>query len=240
MAELAAGPDSVRLAAAQLSDDERNRADAFTRDSDRRRYVLARARLRQLLAEQLGIAPREVEFVYGRCGKPRLSSRHGHTPLTFNVSRCGDLAALAVAVARPIGVDIEAIRLLPDADGIADIAFSRRERSEFRALDPQDRPLGFFNCWTRKEAFVKALGDGLRHPLHAFDVSLTPGQPAIVRRVGRAHGNRTGWELRAFTPAPGFVGAIAIPAVALRAAATPPLPNVLVQCDREPVGVFAS
>jgi 4'-phosphopantetheinyl transferase len=93
----------------------------------------------------------------------------------------------------------------------ADIAarfFSRRENAAYQALDPRDKPIAFFNCWTRKEAFIKALGDGLYHPLDRFDVSLAPGEPARILRVDDTPGEACGWRLESFCPAPGFVAAV--------------------------------
>jgi phosphopantetheinyl transferase len=86
--------------------------------------------------------------------------------------------------------------------------FSRRENAAYQALDPRDKPIAFFNCWTRKEAFIKALGDGLYHPLDRFDVSLAPGEPARILRVDDTPGEACGWRLESFCPAPGFVAAV--------------------------------
>jgi len=88
--------------------------------------------------------------------------------------------------------------------------FSRNELEAYRALDAQDKELGFFHCWTRKEAFIKALGDGLRYSLDGFDVSLSPREPARILRVGNLGGNDSGWCLRSFIPTPGYVAAIVI------------------------------
>jgi len=109
-----------------------------------------------------------------------------------------------------VGVDIEEIRELSDADDIAMRFFSRRERAAYMRLPVRDRPQGFFNCWTRKEAFIKALGEGLSHPLQSFDVSFVPGRPARILRVGRVAASRCGWTLRSFVPGPGLVGAVAL------------------------------
>ena len=106
--------------------------------------------------------------------------------------------------------EVEAVRAVPHADTIAAHLFSDRENAAYRALDPRDRPLGFFHCWTRKEAFVKALGDGLFHPLDRFDVSLAPGEPAAILRVEDTPGDRCGWRLESLSPAPGFVGAVVV------------------------------
>ena len=107
-----------------------------------------------------------------------------------------------------IGVDIERVRTIRDTDDIAAHFFSRRENETYRALDRRDQLVGFFNCWTRKEAFVKALGDGVHHPLDSFEVSLAPGEPARILRVGPAPGGACGWLLRSFIPVPGFIGAV--------------------------------
>lgn len=202
------GPEAVRASAALLSDAERLRARRFAFDRDRRRFTVARAWLRRLLSARLGVRPQTVELVYGANGKPALARRFADSDLRFNVSHSDDVAVYAFAPRREIGVDVEAIRVIRDADDIAARFFSRRENEAYLALDPRDRPQGFFNCWTRKEAFIKALGDGLYHPLDRFDVSLTPGEPAKILRVESTPGNHCGWCMESFSPAPGFVAAI--------------------------------
>jgi 4'-phosphopantetheinyl transferase len=201
--------DTVR-AAAVLSRDERRRADRFARERDRRRFIVSRAQLRELLGARLRVPPEHVEFVYGPAGKPALATRFGGTGLRFNVSHCDGIAAFAFTIGRDIGIDIEAVRALPDADAVASLVFSPEEQATYRALEVRDRPLGFFNCWTRKEAFVKAIGDGLRYPLDRFEVSLTPGEPPRLLRIDSTPGSRTGWRLHAFVPAPGLIGAVAV------------------------------
>jgi 4'-phosphopantetheinyl transferase len=201
-------PDIVGVLEASLSDAERMRASRFVYNRDRRRFIVARAWLRELLSEHLSVQPDEVELVYGRCGKPALSRCFADAALSFNVSHSEDVAVYAFSRGREIGVDVEAVREIRDADDIAARFFSRRENWAYRALDPRDKPLGFFNCWTRKEAFIKALGDGLSHPLDSFDVSLAPGEPAKLLRVGSLQGDECGWCVNSFSPAPGFVAAV--------------------------------
>jgi 4'-phosphopantetheinyl transferase len=201
--------DAGRLARL-LSVDERERAGRFAFERDRRRYIVARARLRQLLGERLGVAPECLRFVYQPQGKPALASCPGQRDLRFNVSHCGEVAAYAFAEGREVGVDIEEVRELPDADDIVMRFFSRRERGAYMRLPLRERPQGFFNCWTRKEAFIKALGSGLSCPLDSFDVSFAPGRPARILRVGRVAASRCGWTLRSFVPGPGLVGAVAL------------------------------
>lgn len=201
-------PEVVRAATALLSDSERQRASRFSFDRDRRRFIVARATLRRLLAARLDVRPETIELVYGPHGKPALGGHFADSGLRFNVSHCDDLAVYAFSYRREIGVDVEAVHWLPDAEEIAARFFSARENEVYRALDPLDRPLGFFNCWTRKEAFIKALGDGLDHPLDCFDVSLAPDEPAKILRVENTTGERCGWSMESFIPMPGFVAAV--------------------------------
>jgi len=206
---LAAAPDAVHASAALLSDAERHRARRFAFDRDATRFIVARAHLRQLLAARLGVRAEAVEFEYGAYGKPVLSRRFAGSDLHFNLSHCDDVAAYAFSCGHAIGIDVEAVREISDADNIAARYFSRLENVAYRSLKPRDRPLGFFNCWTRKEAFVKASGDGLSMPLDRFDVTLAPGEPAKVLRVEGTPGEDSGWWLDSVCPAAGYIAAIA-------------------------------
>jgi 4'-phosphopantetheinyl transferase len=208
VARLDVGLDAVRASAAILTEAERQRAARFAFDRDRQRFIVARARLRELLAVRLGVRPRSVELACGARGKPALSRRFADAELRFNVSHSEDLAAYAFLRGREIGIDVERVRAIAGTDDIAVHFFSRRENEAYRALDPHDRLIGFFNCWTRKEAFVKALGDGVHHPLDRFDVTLAPGAPARILRVGLIPGDACDWALRSFVPEPGFIGAV--------------------------------
>jgi 4'-phosphopantetheinyl transferase len=142
-----------------------------------------------------------LRFSYAKHGKPSL----GDGAPRFNLSHSHAIAALAVTQAHEIGVDVEQLR--PLKEDIAGRFFSTRENALLRAL-PQREQLGaFFRCWTRKEAIVKAIGEGLSHPLASFDVSLAAGEPAVVERFeGEA---ADAWQLAHFEPASGTVGAIA-------------------------------
>lgn len=193
-----------------LSGTERQRARRFVVERDRRRFIVRRGRLRHLLASRLGVAPGDIELECGPAGKPELSRLMADGNLRFNVSHSGEAVAYALARGREIGIDIEAVRDLPEADDIAARFFSQRENEAYLALRPEDKPLGFFTCWTRKEAFVKALGDGLDHPLDRFEVSLAPGEAARILRVVSTSGEACGWTLQAFAPGPGLVGAVVV------------------------------
>ena len=208
VARLDPGASEVRAASRLLSDDERRRANGFVFDRDRFRFIVGRARLRQLLGARLDVAPSSIEFAYGNRGKPSLSFVFAGSGLRFNVSHCGNLAVYGFAWHREIGIDVEAVGPLPDADAIAARFFSRRENATYSSLRPSERPLGFFNCWTRKEAFIKALGDGLSYSLDRFDVSLAPDEPAQLLHVESALAPEDRWSMWSFSAAPGYVAAV--------------------------------
>ena len=203
-------PNLVRAAVPLLSNVERERASRFAFERDCGRFVIARGRLRQLLGVRLGVAPDAVQLSYGPRGKPALAAAFAGSGLRFNVSRSGDVAVYAFAYDREIGVDVEQVRVMPDADAIVEQMFSLRENAAYFALSPYDRPLGFFQCWTRKEAFIKALGDGLYYPLDRFDVSLAPGEPARILRVESTAAGDCPWTLHSFSPGAGLIGALVI------------------------------
>jgi 4'-phosphopantetheinyl transferase len=204
------GIDVARAMAPLLSHVEQERASQFALERDRSRFVIARGRLRQLLGVRLNVAPRSVQLVYGPRGKPALGPTFAGSGLRFNISRSADVAAYAFARGREIGVDVEHVRTIPDADDIVAHMFSPRENVAYFALSPRDRTLAFFNGWTRKEAFIKALGDGLSYPLDRFDVSLSPREPARILRVERTDGDDCPWTLHSFSPGAGLIGALVI------------------------------
>jgi 4'-phosphopantetheinyl transferase len=192
---------------APLSADERARGGRFHFERDRRRFVSARGLLRTLLGRYLEVDPATLGFGYGSRGKPFLA---GCDELRFNVSHSAGLALLAFARGCELGVDIEQERPLPESEEIALRYFSAWEGAELRRLREDERGAAFFRCWTRKEAFIKATGDGLSRPLDAFDVSLAPGEPArLLRVLGEPEAPRRFW-LEDLRPASGFAGALAV------------------------------
>lgn len=210
VARLDVGPKYVRAAAAILSEEEQQRARRFAIDLDRFRFVVARAKLRDLLGERLGIRPEAVQLTYGKRGKPALRGETYPGDIRFNTSHCRDIAVYAFTTGREIGIDIEAVRHLADADDIAMRCFSIREYRSYCSLGHQERPRAFFNCWTRKEAFIKAIGDGFHYPLDEFDVTLAPHESTRILRVGNVSGNKCGWRLCDFVPLSGYVGAVVL------------------------------
>lgn len=203
-------PSAVAALYPCLSLEERQRAVRMHRDSDRRRYVVGRARLRQLLAERLDTSPVHVALGYGPHGKPRLEGEQAKSGWQFNLTHCGETALAAVARHTPVGVDMEVVRALDDAESLATGFFSSREIAAYQALSAAERALGFFYGWTRKEAFLKALGEGLSRPLADFDVALSPREPPRILRVGNVPGERCGWRLYSIGPVVGLVAALVV------------------------------
>ena len=160
-----------------LSADERRRANQFRFPEHRRRFTIARGCLRQLLGMYLRVVPQDIRFAYSVEGKPQLSSEFSQD-LSFNVSHSENLAVFSFTNYRKIGVDVEVFRYDVDTEGIPRRFFSEFEQRALAGLTGQQKIEGFFNCWTRKEAYVKANGQGLSLPLRDFDVSLVPGEPA--------------------------------------------------------------
>jgi 4'-phosphopantetheinyl transferase len=191
---------------ATLSADERERSSRFHFDRDRRRYICARGALRQLLSRYLDAAAEEFTFSYGPNGKPSLSGRFSGA-LTFNVSQSGELALVALGRDIELGVDVEAVRALDDADGIASRFFAPRENERLRSLPDEIRTDAFFACWTRKEAYLKALGSGLAKPLDAFEVTFAPDEAASLLVYGDAR-ETARWNLRELAPGDGYTGAL--------------------------------
>ena len=206
----AAAVDDMRRT---LSDGERQRAARFRFDRDRDRYVVGRALLRVLCGLYLDEEPEKVRLSYGRRGKPGLGEEHGKSRLELNLAHSGPLALYAFTRGRLVGVDVEQVRPMPDADEVAGRFFSPREHAVYSELPSRDRLLGFYLCWTRKEAFIKALGEGLSVPLDSFDVSLVPGEPARLIRVAPDPDKAARWTLISLEPMPGYVGAVAIQGV---------------------------
>ena len=191
-----------------LSPDERERAARFVFPRDRNHFAAGRAFLRLLLGQYLGIEPGALRFSYGPNGKPALAD--GRSDLRFNLAHSGALSVCALARGSDLGVDLERLRPIRDAEGVARSAFSPREVARFESLPEPVRLRAFYEAWTRKEAFLKALGHGLARPLDSFDVTFGPGEsPRLLRTLGDpSEADR--FSLHALEPEAGYLGAVAI------------------------------
>jgi 4'-phosphopantetheinyl transferase len=179
----------VRKMGVCLNEEERRRAEGLRLERDRRRFVVARGQLRRILASRLGTSPSDVELEYGRLGKPYLSHRMPARDLHFSVSRSGDVSVIALSTRQEVGVDIEAVLPVPEADEIAALCFSVSETRSYADLSPEDRLEGFFRRLTRLEAIAKAVGCGVGQPIPWEEKE---------------------WAVRRFVPKPGFVGSVAV------------------------------
>jgi 4'-phosphopantetheinyl transferase len=188
-----------------LSPDELGRAARFHFVKDQQHFIVGRGILRDILARYLDRLPAELHFSYSSHGKPSLAHHDNSDGLRFNLSHSGSLALYSVARLRDVGIDIERIEPKFAEDGIAEKFFSRNEVAKLRSLPTSARSQAFFNCWTRKEAYVKARGGGLQIALDSFEVSLAPGEQAGFLSEGES-----GWSLEALAPDPDYVAAIAV------------------------------
>ena len=209
-AALDVAPDVRYKLAKILADEERQRAERFKFDKHRNRFIAARGFMRVMLGRYLQSAPEQIEFAYSDRGKPMLSQGFADT-LQFNLAHSGDLALLAISPNGPIGVDVECIRTIKDADGLVARFFSSRENALFQKLSDDQKPGAFFNLWTRKEALLKATGEGIAGPLSEVEVSFLPGEPARLLAIGGDPEKAAQWTLRELKPAAGFIGALAAP-----------------------------
>jgi 4'-phosphopantetheinyl transferase len=206
---------------AVLSPDEQTRADRFVRPRDRRRFVRCRAALREILGQLLAVRPSCVRFRAAGHGKPELdwtalggAFTRWQTALQFNVSHSAGLALIAVTFGRPLGVDVEQVRPISEAERIVQSYYTPNELAAFRALADEDRPLAFMRGWTRKEAILKGIGIGLaglatQHETW-FGTGDLPEQFAPATPLARVGD----WHLWDAAPRPGYVAALAIFTVA--------------------------
>jgi 4'-phosphopantetheinyl transferase len=193
-----------------LSPDERARADRFHFRRDRDRFVVGRASLREILGGYLERDPVSLAFSQGPWGKPALSLRSESEDLDFNLAHSDGLGALAVSRGRALGVDVEAVRRDFELEEIAERFFSSSEVAVFRGLPPGQRAEAFFACWTRKEAYIKARGEGLSIPLDKFSVAFAPGETPALLECELDSNEVRRWCFEDLRPGPGFAGALAV------------------------------
>jgi len=194
-ASLAVDPSALGRLKSTLAQNELERADRFTFDPDRNHFIAARGILRDVLGRYLQCAPQTIDFVYGARGKPAISSAGSRHPLCFNLSHSHGLAVIGIARERELGIDVEMIRPNFASEEIAERYFSAKEIVDLNKLPTEQRTDGFFLCWTRKEAYIKAKGDGLHIPLDSFDVSLASDRPATLSSADESR-----WRIESFVP----------------------------------------
>jgi 4'-phosphopantetheinyl transferase len=202
---------------ALLDAQETARARRFRFDHHRVHFIRAHAQTRRILASYLSANPAELRFQHNRYGRPFVAWPSGPPPLWFSLSHSSGLAMLAVAAEEHIGVDVEHVREVGNPHDIALRFFSPRERLMLEFAHNGDLAQSFFNCWTRKEAFAKALGLGLSIGLARFDVSLLPSDPPALLGCGWDPHEPSRWSFVHFEPRAGFVGALAarVPALSV-------------------------
>ena len=202
-APLACEEKTLRKLEVTLSSDELARANRFFAVRDRSNFIAARGILRELLGKYQNQAPAKLKFNYSSKGKPSLQPEEDHASMHFNISHSHGLALLAFAANRNVGVDVEWVRPSVEVEEIAERYFSPREVAELKTLEPSSRTEGFFQCWTRKESYIKARGEGLHIPLESFSVSLTPDRPAVLDSADSSR-----WKLYSIALDEGYVGAL--------------------------------
>jgi 4'-phosphopantetheinyl transferase len=193
-----------------LAPDERRKAERFHFPKDRHRFIVTRAALRMVLSRYLEMPPAQLQFRCGAFGKPSLMPQFGGDTFRFSVSHSNDLILLALTREREIGIDIEYIREGFAGEDIAESFFSTREAATLRTLPEKLKTKAFFDCWTRKEAYVKARGEGLSFPLKQFDVAFAPGEPASLLHVQNAPAEARRWSLVELSPNAEYAAALAV------------------------------
>ncbi len=191
----------VEQLAQLLSADERVRTERFYFEQDKNRFIVTRALLRTILGGYLGTAAERLQFDYGQHGKPAIAEPQNGSSLRFNLSHSQNLTVFAVARDRDLGIDLEFIRPIAEAEQIAKRYFSLRENAIFQALSPSQKSAGFFHHWTRKEAYLKAVGNGVAANNDDFDET-------VVSEESIESPNR--WFLHSFVPAPNYLATLAV------------------------------
>ncbi len=204
-ASLHTAEETLKSYRSLLSPEEISRASKYVFPCDQAHFVACRGILRELLGCYLAAPGQAIKILSSSGEKPSLGIGTGNLDIRFNLSHSNGFAVFAFSIGREIGIDTEFIKAEIAAEEIATRYFSAAEQQELAALAPQERAAGFFRCWTRKEAYVKARGQGLQIPLNSFSVTLSPGAPA---RLTSGDANR--WSLHALDVQPGWASALVV------------------------------
>ena len=191
-----------------LIDEEKQKALKFVFEKDRVRYTIARGILREILGQYLSAVPNEISFSSNKYGKLSIDRKYHQSNLNFNLSHSGDMIVYGIINDRQIGIDVENIRPNDSSRNIINRFCSGHEKDEFNMLPERIKERAFFTCWTRKEAYIKALGLGLYYPLEHFSVSLTPGKRAKLTYDKNYDVSK--WSLEEFISTDQYIGAVAV------------------------------
>ena len=203
-------PAQERHLSGLLGDAEQERAGRLKFAAHRRRFIASHAGLRLLLGGLLDEVPEAIAFTAGLHGKPALGGRHAAHPLQFNMTHSHELALIAAGTGQPLGVDVEQLRPIPEATGIASRFYSPDEQARFAPVaGTEQEESAFFACWTRKEAIIKCLGQGFQHPTQTFSVAFLPDEPVEILDDGTPGGPLRDWFLVDLQPGTGYAGALA-------------------------------
>lgn len=194
-----------------LSSDEQHRAERFHFEFLRNRFVVARSMLRILLSHYVHLPPQNIVFRYAITGKPALARISSHTmsELKFNLSHSCDLALYAITLGREVGVDVELVKPIPDFEKIAEQYFSPTECEDLASVSVDKKLEAFYSCWTRKEAYIKAVGEGLSIPLNSFSVPMQPGSPIRFTNSYAVPPQASDWAFHELRPSNGYIGSLA-------------------------------
>jgi 4'-phosphopantetheinyl transferase len=210
LAHLPAIPDQLPRLEQCLSAEERDRALRFRQAADRDRYIVSHGMLRVLVARYLDGDPAQLHFLQNAFGKPRLDGPAAATTLCFNLSHSGEFVLLGITRAREIGVDVETVRPRFATLEVAERFFAPAEVTVLRSLPEAQQTDAFFRCWTRKEAFIKARGEGLSRALDQFEVAFRPDEPAAILRSVDDPKASLRWSVQDVSPAPGYAAAVVV------------------------------
>jgi 4'-phosphopantetheinyl transferase len=207
---LAATPEQSAYFWSILSREEQERASSFRHRKDAQRYVASRGSLRSLLAGYLTVEPAQLQFAYSAFGKPRLATDMPGEGVSFSVSHSHDCGLLGFVREHRVGVDLERVNMEVDVESLAKRYFSPNEWEKLLLLSDDQRRQGFYRGWTRKEAYLKARGEGLSYELNQVEVTLAPGEPASLLRVRDDPNASEKWTLKDLAPARDYIGAAAV------------------------------
>ncbi len=193
-----------------LAPEESARAERFYFEKDRNHFIVARGLLRTLIGQYLKIEPDQVRFCYNSYGKPLLDPSLNQKQLSFNLSHSHDLVLYAFTYGREVGIDVEYMRPDVEYEQLAKYSFSPHENSMLQTLPASARQEAFFNCWSRKEAYIKARGMGLSLPLDSFDVSLRPDEPVALLHNRDDAQEAERWSFRELAAGHSYASALAV------------------------------